>query len=73
MTVSYLITLYNKEHFIGPVMDSALAEHMQTRGEITVYDDCSTDRSPQIVPLQGAICVDRYMPDKAYYQYAVRI
>jgi glycosyltransferase involved in cell wall biosynthesis len=50
MTVSYLIiTLYNKEQFIGGVMDSVLAEHAQTGGEIIVYDDCSTDRSPETV------------------------
>lgn len=48
MTVSYLITLYNKEKFIGVVMDAVLAERAATGGEIVIYDDCSTDRSPEI-------------------------
>lgn len=49
MTVSYLITLYNKEQFIGAVLDSVLAEQATTGGEIIVYDDASTHRSPVIV------------------------
>jgi glycosyltransferase involved in cell wall biosynthesis len=49
MTVSYLITLYNKEEFIGAVLDAVLAEQRETGGEIIIYDDVSTDRSPQIV------------------------
>jgi glycosyltransferase involved in cell wall biosynthesis len=49
VTVSYLVTLHNKEQFIGPVLDSVLAEHATTGGEIIIYDDASTDRSPVIV------------------------
>jgi len=49
MSVSYLITLYNKEEFIAGVLDAVLHEQMETGGEIIIYDDVSTDRSPQIV------------------------
>lgn len=49
MTVSYLITLYNKEDYIAGVLDAVLAEQAQTGGEIIIYDDCSTDRSLDIV------------------------
>jgi glycosyltransferase involved in cell wall biosynthesis len=59
MTVSYLITLYNKQEFIGDVLDSVLAEQVQTGGEIVVYDDCSTDRSPEIVKERAAAHPDR--------------
>jgi len=48
VSISYLITLYNKEAFIGPVMDAVLAEHAETGGEVIVYDDVSTDRSVKI-------------------------
>ena len=49
MSVSYLITLYNKEEFIAGVVDAALAEQATTGGEVIIYDDVSTDRSAIIV------------------------
>jgi len=49
MSVSYLITLYNKEDFIGNVIDAVLAEQAETGGEIIVYDDVSIDRSSEIL------------------------
>jgi glycosyltransferase involved in cell wall biosynthesis len=49
VSVSYLITLYNKEDCIGPVVDAVLAEREETGGEVIIYDDASTDHSPEIV------------------------
>ncbi|MGE3622415.1 MAG: glycosyltransferase family 2 protein [Bdellovibrionales bacterium] len=49
MSVSYLITLFNKEEFIRDVVDAALTERAQTGGELIIYDDVSTDRSTAIV------------------------
>lgn len=49
MTVSYCITLYNKERYIAGVLEAAMAEREATGGEILVYDDASTDRSAVLV------------------------
>lgn len=49
MSVSYLITLYNKEDRIGAVVDAVLAEQDATGGDVIIYDDASTDRSAAIV------------------------
>jgi glycosyltransferase involved in cell wall biosynthesis len=54
MTVSYLVTLYNKEEFVADALNSALAERAQTEGEIIVYDDHSTDHSLDIVNKHAA-------------------
>ena len=54
MTVSYLLTLYNKEEYVGGVVDSVVAEHAITGGEIIIYDDKSTDRSVEIVKERAA-------------------
>ena len=59
MTVSYLITLFNKEEFIGGVLDTVLIEQAQTGGEIIIYDDMSTDRSVEIVKERIAANSDR--------------
>jgi glycosyltransferase involved in cell wall biosynthesis len=45
MSVSYCITLFNKEAYISATLETVLAEWRQTGGEIIVYDDCSTDGS----------------------------
>ncbi len=45
MTISYCITLYNKERYIIGTLEAAIAEREETGGEILVYDDASTDRS----------------------------
>lgn len=46
--VSIIMPLFNSERFVGETLDSVLA---QTYGnwELVVVDDCSTDRSPDIV------------------------
>jgi glycosyltransferase involved in cell wall biosynthesis len=49
MTVSYCITLYNKEIYVTETLRAVLAEYRQTGGEIIVYDDCSTDSSLRLV------------------------
>jgi glycosyltransferase involved in cell wall biosynthesis len=49
MTVSYLITLYNKADFVAASLDSVLGECAVTGGEIIIYNDASTDRSMEIV------------------------
>ena len=48
MTVSYCVTLYNKERHIAGVLAAAIAERSETGGEILVYDDASTDGSAAI-------------------------
>jgi glycosyltransferase involved in cell wall biosynthesis len=45
MSVSYCITLYNKEAYVAATLEAVLAECRQTGGDIIVYDDCSTDGS----------------------------
>lgn len=49
MSVSVIITCYNLERFLGAAIDSARAALAATGGEIVVVDDCSTDRSVEIV------------------------
>jgi glycosyltransferase involved in cell wall biosynthesis len=49
MTVSYCITLYNKEAYIAATLASVIVEWRQTGGEIIIYDDCSTDGSRRLV------------------------
>lgn len=45
--VSILVTVYNREAYLGPVLDSILASTL-TDFEIIICDDASTDRSPEI-------------------------
>ena len=54
MTVSYVVTLYNKRAYIGGVLDSLLREWEQTGGEIVVVDDGSTDGSRAVVEAVAA-------------------
>jgi glycosyltransferase involved in cell wall biosynthesis len=49
VTVSYCITLYNKEVYIARTLAAVSAECRQTGGEIIIYDDCSTDESRRSV------------------------
>lgn len=64
MTISYCITLYNKEKYISDVLDAALAEREATGGEILVYDDGSTDRSAEIVQKIAAHAPIRLLGEK---------
>jgi glycosyltransferase involved in cell wall biosynthesis len=52
MKISAVITLYNLEDYIGDAIGSVLAQTRQP-DEIIVADDCSTDRSAEIVAKYG--------------------
>jgi len=47
--VSFLITVYNKEKYVGEVIKSVIAQKGDFQKEIIVVDDGSTDNSPQII------------------------
>lgn len=47
--VSVIITCHNLERYIGPAIESVLAQDYQGNLDILVIDDCSTDRSAAIV------------------------
>jgi glycosyltransferase involved in cell wall biosynthesis len=51
--VSVLMTVYNREHFIGEAIDSVLAS-TYTDFELIVVDDCSKDRSVSIAQSYAA-------------------
>src|SRR4051812_4161660 len=48
MTVTVIITCYNLEKYIEPAILSVLAQ-TRTADEIIVVDDCSSDRSAEII------------------------
>ena len=48
ISFSVIISLYNKEEYIGRAIESILAQTYQ-EFEIVVVDDCSTDEGPLIV------------------------
>jgi glycosyltransferase involved in cell wall biosynthesis len=47
--ISVVVTCYNLERFIGEAIESVLAQRNARRFELIVVDDCSTDRSAQII------------------------
>ena len=46
--VSVIVPMYNTEKYIGELMDSVLAQTLQSF-ELVIVDDCSTDKSCEIV------------------------
>ncbi len=51
-TLSVVIPAYNEEQFIGTLLEKVLSvdlSRFQTTKEVIVVDDCSTDRTPDIV------------------------
>lgn len=49
MSVSALILTYNHERFIAQAIESALMQEVGSAYEIVIADDCSTDRTREIV------------------------
>lgn len=49
MKLSVLIITYNHERFIGEALDSVLAQQTNFNVELVVGDDCSTDRTRNVV------------------------
>lgn len=47
--VSVLITCFNLEKYVGSAIESVLSQDYQGEVEIIVVDDCSTDRSAEII------------------------
>ncbi|RCK49194.1 hypothetical protein TH30_02385 [Thalassospira profundimaris] len=52
--VSYIITLYNKEAFIRPVLDSVLAQTGDFEREIILVNDGSTDQTLPLIETYAA-------------------
>ena len=48
-TVSVIITCYNLERYIGAAIESVLGQRVDDPIEIVVVDDCSNDRSAEII------------------------
>jgi glycosyltransferase involved in cell wall biosynthesis len=46
--VTFFLFTYNHENFIGPSIDSALAQTYEPM-DIFIWDNCSTDKTPQII------------------------
>lgn len=59
MKVSVLIMTYNHERFIAQALDSALTQETSFDYEILVSEDCSTDRTREIVVAYHARYPDR--------------
>lgn len=47
--ISVLIQCYNQEHYISDCIKSVLAQNQEIIGEILIFDDNSTDNTPQIL------------------------
>ncbi len=58
MSVSYLVTVYQKAKFLPTVLAAIVAERAESGGEIIVIDDGSTDGSAQILDDFAAGCAD---------------
>ena len=46
---SVVITCYNLERFIGAAIESVQRQDFAGSLQIIVVDDCSTDRSPEVI------------------------
>jgi len=47
--VTVVVPTYNHEHFIGECLDGILAQQFSRPFHVVVHDDCSTDRTPEIL------------------------
>lgn len=47
--LSVIVTCYNLERYIGEAIESVLSQDCGERPEIIVVDDCSTDRSAEVI------------------------
>jgi len=55
-SVSVIITCYNLEEYIGQAIESVLNQDYLGAVEILVIDDCSIDRSAEIIKSYGDVC-----------------
>jgi len=60
MRLSVLIATYNQEKYIEQAIRSAMAQRTTFDFEIVVADDCSTDRTPEIIRSLVAESPDRF-------------
>ncbi|PWU08274.1 MAG: hypothetical protein C5B51_08105 [Terriglobia bacterium] len=49
MIVSTIVVTYNHARYIGQALDSVLTQELGSEQEVLVCDDCSSDRTPDIV------------------------
>src|SRR5579884_1190607 len=49
ITVSYVVTVYNKEPYVGTTVRSLLEQDGPQKAEYIFVDDVSTDRSVQVI------------------------
>ena len=60
MLVSVIITCYNLEKYIGEALESVISQDFDpSKYEIIVVDDCSTDRSAEIIKSYINVCYIR--------------
>lgn len=52
--VSVGMTVYNQEEYVGRAIESILAQEVNFRYELVIAEDCSTDRSREIVQAYAA-------------------
>jgi glycosyltransferase involved in cell wall biosynthesis len=61
-SISVVVTCHNLENYIGLAIESVLKQDFRGPVEVVVIDDCSTDRSAEIIKLYGNV---RYLrPDR---------
>jgi glycosyltransferase involved in cell wall biosynthesis len=59
MDVSVILVTYNHERFLTPAIESVLAQETRTPFELLITEDCSTDRSREIIDEFAARHPDR--------------
>jgi glycosyltransferase involved in cell wall biosynthesis len=57
--VSVLMISYNQDQFVGQAIDSVLSQRVDFEYELVIGEDCSTDRTREIVASFGAKFPDR--------------